>query len=410
VNTGQTAPLPPRDDKRIPELDGLRGIAIGLVIVVHYFTAAVQVHLPNPLAYLQIATRLSWSGVDLFFVLSGFLIGGILLDARESRNYFKVFYLRRACRILPIYLVFCGFIAFCYLFIYPAHRPLMDWLFMAPMPWYSYPTFTQNFWMSRWNYLGPASLAITWSLAVEEQFYLTLPAVIRFIRIAILPYVLLAGIVAAPILRIALIIWRPQAQAALYTLLPCRMDALLLGVLAALWMRRPGFKEALYGRRKILWGLFAVLAAGLGYFATTSNYYSAPVASVGYDWLALFYLVALLLALVDKQSWLARILRWRRLMALGTIAYGTYLFHYVLYGLCMAYLRAHAGILENLPDLIVTLFAFALAIVLTSLLWRYFEKPIVRLGHKLQYNPTEDAPNPAEVSSAGVLDKKPQLV
>jgi peptidoglycan/LPS O-acetylase OafA/YrhL len=377
------------DKQRIPELDGLRGIAISLVIILHYFTAALMVHRPHPLAYLQIATRLSWSGVDLFFILSGFLIGGILLDARPSASYFKVFYLRRFCRIFPIYFIFLGIVAFGYWFIYPSHRSTMDWLFGYPMRWYSYPTFTQNLWMTKWNYIGPVSLSITWSLAVEEQFYLTLPALIRFVRSSVLPYVLGAGILAAPLLRIALIIWRPQAQTALYVLLPCRMDALLLGVLAAYFFRKPGFVQAMYARRKSLWTLFALLAAGLVYFTTTSNFFSIPMATVGYDWLALFYLTALILALVHSQSWLARMLRWRWLMSFATIAYGAYLFHYLIYGLCMAYLRDAEGGLQNIPDLLVTLFALALTIVLTTLSWRYFEKPIVRWGHRLKYEPAE---------------------
>jgi peptidoglycan/LPS O-acetylase OafA/YrhL len=370
---------------RIPELDGLRGIAILLVIIHHYFTAAFIRYPPHPLAYIQMATRLSWSGVDLFFVLSGFLIGGILLDARGSINYFKVFYLRRFCRIFPIYFIFLGLVGLCYWFIYPSHRLPMDWLFAKPMPWYSYPTFTQNFWMAKWNYLGPASLSITWSLAIEEQFYLTLPALIRFVRSAALPYVLGAGILAAPLLRIALIVWRPSAEAPLYVLLPCRMDALLLGVLAAYLFRKPGFTQSMYARRKTLWAIFAVLVAGLAYFATTPNFFSIPMASIGYDWLALFYLTAMILALTDSNSWLARMLRWRWLRSLGAIAYGAYLFHYVIYGLCMALLRGQAGYLQNLSDVAVTLFALALTILFTTLSWRYFEKPIVRWGHRLQY-------------------------
>jgi len=267
----------------------------------------------------------------------------------------------------------------------------MGWLFGAPMPWYSYPTFTQNFWMSMWNYLGPASLSITWSLAIEEQFYLTLPAVIRFVRASLLPYMFVAGILAAPILRIALIIWRPQARTALYVLLPCRMDALLLGVLAAYLFRKPGFAERMYSCRKSLWMLFTFLAAGLVYFTSTSSFTSIPTASMGYDWLALFYLTALILALVDPRSWLARMLRWRWLMALGTIAYGTYLFHYVIYGLCMTYLRGHGSVMENFPDLAVTLLAYALTILLTTISWRSLEKPIVRWGHRLHYKPAQGA-------------------
>src|SRR6267378_3037670 len=75
---------------RIPELDGMRGIAIGLILVYHYFLLPLSPHVGSALWYVQSCGRLAWTGVDLFFVLSGFLIGGILLDARESSNYFQV--------------------------------------------------------------------------------------------------------------------------------------------------------------------------------------------------------------------------------------------------------------------------------------------------------------------------------
>ncbi|MFN7140591.1 MAG: acyltransferase family protein, partial [Limisphaerales bacterium] len=87
---------------RIPELDGIRGIAILLVVLAHYFVLPVG---PGFAAanFLGTFFGLAWSGVDLFFVLSGFLIGGILLDAKASNNFFKVFYTRRVCRIFPLY-------------------------------------------------------------------------------------------------------------------------------------------------------------------------------------------------------------------------------------------------------------------------------------------------------------------
>ena len=88
---------------RIPQLDGLRGIAILLVIALHYLNDSEHGAFGSFLYRFGCAFRLGWAGVDLFFVLSGFLIGGILLEARESVNYFRTFYLRRCFRILPIY-------------------------------------------------------------------------------------------------------------------------------------------------------------------------------------------------------------------------------------------------------------------------------------------------------------------
>jgi peptidoglycan/LPS O-acetylase OafA/YrhL len=97
---------------RIAELDGLRGIAILSVVLMHYFYNP-DPNLKGPIHQIQRIFALGWSGVDLFFVLSGFLIGGILMDQRRSPSYFKTFYLRRAFRILPVYYLWiCLFIAF----------------------------------------------------------------------------------------------------------------------------------------------------------------------------------------------------------------------------------------------------------------------------------------------------------
>jgi peptidoglycan/LPS O-acetylase OafA/YrhL len=372
--------------ERIPELDGLRGVAISLVLIFHYFTAAaIFIRRPNPIAYLQIATRLSWSGVDLFFVLSGFLIGGILLNARQSKNFFKVFYLRRACRILPVYLLFLAFVAMCNRFVYPSNYVGMKWVFGSTYPWYSYLTFTQNLWEAYLNYAGSAALVITWSLAVEEQFYLTLPFVIRFISPSKLPYIIISGILAAPAVRLYLLLSRPALHTAEHVLLPCRMDTLLLGVLVAYLRREMAVWSFFVRHRKGLWALFTILGLGLIYFTSSSSGYSFPMASVGFDWLALFYATALVLVLVDRQSWLGCAMRWRWLMGLGAVAYGAYLFHFVVYGLCMAYLRGHGHSLQNLPDLGVTLLSLGLVIGLAKLSWRFIEKPIVRWGHTARY-------------------------
>src|SRR5216117_2710692 len=88
---------------RIPELDGIRGLAILLVLVWHYWASRVHPPLGSAFAGIWMLCGLTWSGVDLFFVLSGFLIGGVLLEQRDSANYFKTFYVRRVCRIFPIY-------------------------------------------------------------------------------------------------------------------------------------------------------------------------------------------------------------------------------------------------------------------------------------------------------------------
>jgi peptidoglycan/LPS O-acetylase OafA/YrhL len=377
--------LAPQPQQRIPELDGLRGVAIAMVIIVHYFSAPIPASAPPLLRMAQTATALCWSGVDLFFVLSGYLIGGILLEARESPNYFKVFYIRRICRIFPIYFLFCGACAFLFRFFPPVKFPQFSQLFVPSAPWYAYASFTQNIWMSVRGLWGPALLVVTWSLAVEEQFYLTLPAIVRFVRKSALPYFLMAGVILAPVVRTVLLIADPRNRMGLYVLLPCRMDSLLLGVLAAWALRKPEVSDFLIGRRRLIWKIFAFLAVGVLCFVPRPYIFWIPMVTLGYDLLALFFVTALVLVLLHPESWLAQAMRWRWLRALGAISYGAYLIHMAIYGLCMGFLLGRAGTLRTWVDLGVTLLALVLTLGIAQFSWRFFESPIVRRGHAMRY-------------------------
>src|SRR6266849_1319328 len=121
---------------RIPELDGLRGLAIGSVLIWHYFVSPAVATPASAFSYALVFGRLTWSGVDLFFVLSGFLIGGILLDARKATNYFQIFYTRRFIRIVPIYAAFLVGIAIMNFTVERIHYSGFIWLTKDALPWY----------------------------------------------------------------------------------------------------------------------------------------------------------------------------------------------------------------------------------------------------------------------------------
>jgi peptidoglycan/LPS O-acetylase OafA/YrhL len=240
--------------QRNPALDAVRGVAISCVVLAHCF--------PNSFP------RGGLVGVDLFFVLSGFLIGGNLMDRKGQPGYFADFYRRRAFRILPLYLLL---------------------LVVTPLalsqPLWHYLTFTQNFW---WAWSGNDLTgwdAPTWSLAVEEQFYAVAPFLVALVPLARLPPVLIGLAALAPLCRAI-----ASNATATYVLMPCRMDALFAGMLVAwivrFWRPRPGVVLA------------AVLVTGAGFFAS------------------------MLLALV-MQGWRGNpVLGW-----LGVRAYGLYLTH-----------------------------------------------------------------------------------
>lgn len=379
----------PSLSKRIPELDGLRGIAILLVLIWHFFVtpslAAGGPASSGVTSFLLAMGRLTWSGVDLFFVLSGFLIGGILLDARDSSNYFKVFYIRRFCRILPVYAATCA-VFWAGRNFATGHPASVEWIFSGPMHWLTYVTFTQNIAMTLSGGLGAQGLAATWSLAVEEQFYLTLPLLIWFLSPRRLAYVLAAAILAAPVLRALLYLLLPQGGVGAYVLMPCRADSLMLGVLAALALRRDDVWLVLTRQTRLLKGIGLVLGLGVILFTVRGwTIGTLPMSTLGYTWLALFYLVFLVLGLTEPHGLLGSVLRNRALRGLGEISYGTYLFHLGVNGLVHGVIRGRSPGIDSPGDVLVGLFALVLTLVIAKASWVYFEWPIVKLGRSFHY-------------------------
>ena len=402
-------------NRRIPELDGLRGLAILLVLVFHYFASSNL--LPR---YVLAFARLSWSGVDLFFVLSGFLLGGILLDARSSPEYFKTFYARRAYRILPVYAL--TLIVFWLIMSLgnSSGNVAMRWLFSGAFPWYVYVSLTQNFAMTWHSSLGAAWLGPTWSLAVEEQFYLTLPLIIRYVSRRRLPWVLGSIIVAAPVCRVLLRLFYANWVVGSFVLMPCRADSLMLGVAAALFLKSEWGFAFLIRHKRCLYGVETLLFAGMIWMARKAtsllpettvgqaiggspqlpehslrdlgNFWFAfrvsartAISSLNYTWIALFYLGLLLIALTQRESLLSRALRVRWLMGMGIIAYGTYLFHQAILGLYYGLVRGRLPAIENFPDLGLTLIALLTTLALAKVSWDWFEKPLVKRAHKYRY-------------------------
>jgi peptidoglycan/LPS O-acetylase OafA/YrhL len=366
---------------RIPALDGLRGVAILLVLLCHSFVESAR---PAGmfLSKLRFAGRLTWSGVDLFFVLSGFLIGGILLDAKESPRYYKTFYARRAYRILPLYFVLLALFSLRYI---PWHGKVGTATSFATsaIPWASYLTFTQNIWMSWLGTLGAPSMSATWSLAVEEQFYLTVPLLIRKIGKKRLALVLLSIVVAAPISRTLLNAFVDHGNAACFLLMPCRADALSLGVLCALLARSPRCWSFLLAHRRALCGVTGFFALGLIPLTYWDERLTTQIVTFGFSWLALFYTGCLLIAVTGASATIQRVLCNRILMRLGVLAYCTYLLHNPAMEMSCRLLRLVNS--SESGQSVCGFIGVGLAIGVASVSWRFFEKPLLRRGHEYKY-------------------------
>jgi peptidoglycan/LPS O-acetylase OafA/YrhL len=384
-----------KSTERIPELDGLRGFAVLAVVLWHYFYF-FPAQSDRPTGFLRAAhawfersIATGWSGVDLFFVLSGFLIGGILLDARESPRYFKTFYLRRFYRIIPIYYLWISW----YIILSLSAKPLLSaiWPELA-MPWSWREMLGRFLFLQNLGFIGASAgafvwLAPTWSLAVEEQFYLVAPLAIRFLSKRNLYAALCTAIVGAPLLRVFVSrgLATPLTLDPAYVLMPCRADALAIGVFAAMLWREPRMQVWMRSRGQILTGFSVILLAGVVALTRWSpNSNSLSMRSVGYTWFALFYGSTLLLVVSRRAGIVARLARMKWLRELGRVSYCVYLIHEVVKLFCGAAVHAAVGNTAR-TDLATSLIAGAVTYALARVSWVYFENPLLRRGHSYRY-------------------------
>jgi peptidoglycan/LPS O-acetylase OafA/YrhL len=231
-------PTPSTPDRRafghVPELDGVRGVAIAMVFAFHYVGFQGQGTL---MAYLSGVTRSMWCGVDLFFVLSGFLITGILLDARGRPRYFTTFYGRRTLRIFPLYF---GLLAFAFLAL-PRLVPMTspgDRRLLAHQAWlWTYATNFKTMVTGHSVFVGDhVWLHHLWSLAVEEHFYVIWPFLVGLAPLSGVRRVCWACLAICPLIRVGLM-GTSLPPIAAYCATFCRLDSLTIGGLLALFVR-----------------------------------------------------------------------------------------------------------------------------------------------------------------------------
>jgi peptidoglycan/LPS O-acetylase OafA/YrhL len=361
----------------LPALDGIRGLAILLVVIFHF---TVFAHMTADTLGERVYRGLfiaGWSGVDLFFVLSGFLITGILLDTKETRHYFRNFYARRFLRIFPLY--------------YTALVILL-WGFPLACPRLARPTdFSESLWY--WAYVSNVRAAFGgwsntvvdhfWSLAIEEQFYLVWPLAIFFAPRRSIPILCAIVLVVAPILRTILVV-RHYGLAA-YTLTPCRADALAAGGFVAYLVRSELTRDRLGRLSRVV---FLVSAAALATLCAARHglHFEDPIIStVGFSFIASMYaaLVAATFLAPDRGA-LRRLFEARALRTLGKYSYGVYVFHQPL-----AAMMERAGwVFPRLPrtfgshlvtEIAVTVAGGGLSLALAAASWHLFEERFLRL-------------------------------
>jgi len=376
---------PPESRPRLPELDGLRGVAILMVFLLHYVSNSRNNNgvRGGPLYLFAQMFRLGWSGVDLFFVLSGFLIGGILLDARDSPNYFRTFYIRRVHRILPVYFAWVTLFAIVGYVGAKWIAPQNPAAFAISIPIAVYYLFLQNIFFAPMSPFSHYGISVAWSLAVEEQFYLISPWLIRRASRRRLIQILIACVAGAPVLRALIFSRMANGQNAAYILTPCRADALAIGMLVAIAWRTQAKSELAKRLTTLKIALGILLFGAFAMVKWLPGPRTAFQSAYQYSWLAAMYACAMLVALLDRDGILARIMRSRLLRAFGRVSYCLYLIHLGILGACFWLLLHSRPRINDWRGVLVTLLAAGISWGIAQISWKYFEKPLIDRGHAL---------------------------
>lgn len=408
-------------NRKIQSLDGLRAIAI-LLVFFNHMHALLPVWNQTSF-YCGLYVQQGWIGVDLFFVLSGFLITGILIDSREAVNYFRGFYIRRILRIFPLYyLVLTGiilgsqFLTRMHAEAGPAVASLVP-LVQDRWIYFCYLTNWTGLWKAQWGVNFSSILAHFWSLAIEEQFYFVWPFIVWFARPRLIPWI--AGTVAglSAMFRLAwachmgvqMLVPPASIEVALATV--CRLDGLFVGALCAYFFR--DFELALKIRKWLPWvgglgiGTFFVVFSLMLFFPQRGALLIyGPTSLVdhsledavrlfslcgGYTLLAIgFGAWVLLAAYTETERTLTqRFLKSRTLGVIGKYSYGIYVFHVPIIGLAAAFILPKLRV-TNRADAIITQCAYAFLImavsfIIPALSYEFFEKRI--LSFKRYFEP-----------------------
>ena len=366
----------------VKSLDGLRFVAVTLVLLDHW-------------SNYRLGFQGSYLGVSLFFVLSGYLITGILLKAKsadisENRSHsrsLKLFYIRRTIRIFPLYYLV---IFVLYLLNEPSIRQNLFWLITYQ---------TNNYIAYKGSWMG--SYDHFWSLAVEEQFYIFFPFLIFFVNNKYLPKALLGLVILAVVLRFWFYI-NHSAWVVPFVLMPTSLDALGLGSLLAYFFHIKKDEEIL-STLQIKIGLFLSLLAYCSIvFLINSqpnehDFYTTVLLRL-FEAIFSVFLIFSFVKINDKSAFTSvkqLLFENEAVVFIGKISYGIYIYHHFLYNIYYStnnnfiikifnkLNHFSAGLGENI--FVQMCILMPIVILISTISWYIFEKPINNLKERFKY-------------------------
>lgn len=371
---------------RIKELDGLRGVAVVLVMALHLFKRAAYFTEHPVLETFTTITTVGWVGVDIFFALSGFLITSILLRSKTEEHYFKNFYVRRALRILPLYYVAILFV----LLFAPKVEPEFTSQLNTALP--IMLLYQQNWALLFKGFYITQYLGITWSLAIEEQFYFIWPFIVYKLDRERLIKVSIGYIIISTMARVlGTLLWPNLSQAStfFYYTSFVRFEEMLFGGLLATFLTYDGAKEKVRRFSTPLFLISFVVFILLHILSLPGSPHpehgSIPLMLGGYTTAALFT-VGLIGVFVTHppQNLLRRIFGNSILTFLGKYSYSMYLFHMTA-ALILLDVFWHSEMRGWKPYILYPLTTYIVTVIIALLTWNLLEKHMLGLKRYVEY-------------------------
>jgi peptidoglycan/LPS O-acetylase OafA/YrhL len=384
-NNGQSAPEGSPYARHLPALDGVRGFAVLGVACSHVFPG-------NPHSALEALIHKSFafgaSGVDLFFVLSGFLITGILYDSLPDPGFFRKFYARRVLRIFPLYYgVLAVFAVAALVFGLDFHHELL-----------SLALYLQNTDLVAQrirNYSGPPLLPLPhfWSLAIEEQFYLVWPVTLFLLRKRrSLLLLCAAALLFCPLLRFVLLLHGVN-YFVIGSNTVCRADSLLAGGALALLLRSR-FHDRVLRAGGWIFATGALAYAAMEYLAAHGPIFhniTGSQAVLALDFSAIALASVGVIALALRAPLVAGICSLRPMRWLGKYSYGIYVLHLILFAYLddplRSFIATHVTPNKGVDIVLTGLLMFSISITAAYLSYHLYEKRFLRLKRFFDYRP-----------------------